>query len=59
MLYALLAIVYAGLCVATGVIGRNTRIGFWGFLLLSLLVTPFLPLLALLLIAPRDGSAGQ
>ena len=53
-LYAVLAALYLLLCVVTGVVGRKTRIGFWGFLFLSLFVTPLLPLVALFLTAPTD-----
>ena len=51
-LYAVLAVLYLLMCVLTGVAGRKTRIGFWGFLFLSIFVTPLLPLVALFLTAP-------
>jgi len=45
--------VYAGLCVLAGIVGRNRRIGFWGYLFLSFLFTPCLCLLFLLLSTHR------
>ncbi len=53
-LYGILAVLYLLLCVVTGVAGRNTRVGFWGFLFLSIFVTPLLPLVALFLTAPAN-----
>jgi len=38
--------------LVVGLAGRNRRIGFIGFLILSLLITPVLGLLALWLTAP-------
>lgn len=51
-LYGILAVLYIALCTMTGIMGRNTRIGFWGFLFLSMLVTPLLPLVAIYLTSP-------
>lgn len=53
-------LVYVLLSVAAGYAGRNRRIGFWGFLFLSLLVTPFLTGLLIfgaapVVPAPRQG----
>ncbi len=48
-LYGLLFVLYVGLCVLTAIMARRTAIGFWGFLFLSMLITPLLPLLAIFL----------
>jgi hypothetical protein len=37
--------------VLVAFLGRHRRIGFWGFLLVSLLITPFITLLILLMSA--------
>lgn len=52
--YASLVVAYLGLCVATGFMARRTMVGFWGFLFLSILITPFLPMLAMLLTRPAN-----
>jgi hypothetical protein len=44
--------------IVVGLAGRHRRIGFVGFLILSLLITPVLGLLALWLTAPRPRRAG-
>jgi hypothetical protein len=48
-LYGLLFMLYFGLALLTAIMARKTVIGFWGFLFLSLLITPLLPLLAIFL----------
>jgi Na+/melibiose symporter-like transporter len=48
-----LVIAYLVLCLVAGVAGRNRRIGFWGFLFCSMVVTPILSLLFLYFAAPR------
>jgi len=53
-LYAALLLFYIGLCIMTGFMARRTAVGFWGFLFLSILITPFLPMLAMLLTRPAD-----
>lgn len=53
MLMILFGLIYVALCAMTGVMGRHTRIGFWGFLFLSLLVTPLLPVVAIYLTSPQ------
>lgn len=50
MLGYLLPFVYLFVCALTGYFGRNTRIGFWGTTLLAVFVTPFVVLIALLLL---------
>ncbi len=52
--YVGLVLLYLGLCIMTGFMARRTAVGFWGFLFLSILITPFLPILAMLLTRPAD-----
>ena len=40
-----LLIPYLALCVLAGVLGRNRRIGFWGFFFSSIIFTPFVDLM--------------
>lgn len=49
----LLLAVYVMLCVVVGLAGHRRRIGFAGYTLLALFLTPFLPLLFLLFTQKR------
>ena len=49
----LLLAVYIGLCFVVGLAGRRRRIGFAGYMLLALFLTPFLPLFYLFLTQKR------
>jgi hypothetical protein len=44
---------YLALCLVAGVLGRNRRIGFWGFFFSSILFTPLIGLLYLYFATPR------
>ncbi len=48
-----IAIGYLGLCLVAGIVGRNRRIGFWGFFFSSIIFTPFVSLLFLYFAMPR------
>ena len=48
---------YLVLCVVAGVVGRNRLLGFWGFFLLSLVLTPLLMIIALIVTLPRRSVA--
>ena len=48
-----LAFVYLALCLAAGIVGRNRRIGFWGFFFSSIIFTPVVGLLFLYFATPR------
>jgi len=48
-------VAYLALCVTAGVVGRNRRIGFWGFLFCSILITPLLSLLFMYFSTPRKA----
>jgi len=47
------ALAYLALSVLAGVVGRNRRIGFWGFVFCSLIFTPVVSLLFLYFSTPR------
>ena len=49
----LLFLGYIALCLLVGILGRQTRIGYWGTVLISLVITPFLTFLLLFFFAPR------
>jgi hypothetical protein len=48
-----LIIPYLALCVLAGILGRNRRIGFWGFFFSSIIFTPFVDLMFLYWATPR------
>ena len=58
MIVYLLPFVYLGVCALTAYFGRNTRIGYWGTFFLSILVTPFVTLIGLILLAPSRARRG-
>lgn len=45
-------LIYLGLCLLVGLRGTRTRIGFWGTFFLSILITPVIMYLALVLLNP-------
>ena len=48
-----LVILYLAFCFLAGILGRNRRIGFWGFLFSSILFTPVISLLFMYFATPR------
>lgn len=48
-----LAFLYLVLCLLAGILGRNRRIGFWGFFFSSILFTPVISLLFIYFATPR------
>lgn len=52
MITYLLPFIYLIVCALTAYFGRNTRIGYWGTLFLSVLVTPVVVIIALILLGP-------
>jgi hypothetical protein len=48
-------LVYLALCLAAGIVGRNRRIGFWGFFFSSIIFTPVVGLLFLYFATPRTA----
>lgn len=49
-------LIYVGLCFLVALRGTRTRIGFWGTLFLSMLITPVLMYLALILLNPPEST---
>jgi len=41
----ILILIYIFLCMVAGYMGRNKRLGYWGFFFCSILFTPFISLL--------------
>jgi hypothetical protein len=52
----LLFLGYIALCLLVGVLGRQTRVGYWGTVAVSLVVTPFVTFLFLFFFAPRHSA---
>jgi hypothetical protein len=44
---------YLALSLLAGIVGRNRRIGFWGFFFSSIIFTPLVSLLFLYIAMPR------
>jgi hypothetical protein len=59
MIGYLLPFVYLAVCALTAYFGRHTRIGYWGTLLLSIPLTPFVVLIALILLAPVKRAVAR
>lgn len=55
----LAAIWYLSLCLMIGILGRRTRLGFFRSFLFSIIVTPLVILLYLLLFAAVDAEAQE
>lgn len=51
-------ILYLIACVFVGYIGRNSRLGFWGVLVASVLVSPLVTFIILILFGRRGMSQG-
>lgn len=47
------ASLYLLLCLLAGILGRNRRIGFWGFFFSSIIFTPLIGLLYIYFATPR------
>ena len=54
---ALFVALYLFLCVLVGLCGRRRRMGFVGFLILSILITPILGLLLIYVTQERPSAA--
>lgn len=52
MIVSLLPFVYLIVCALTAYFGRKTRIGYWGTFFLAIILTPFITLIAILLLGP-------
>ena len=51
-----LGLAYLVLCLIVGYLGRNRAIGFWGFFILSILLTPLVGGIVLAVAAPRSQT---
>jgi fumarate reductase subunit C len=49
--------IYFVLCLIAGVFGMRRVIGFWGTLFLSVMLTPLIMLVMLLMLAPKKKMA--
>lgn len=49
-------IIYVALCVLVGYFGRDRKLGLWGYLALSLILTPLMGLLAVLVSDKRSSE---
>jgi hypothetical protein len=56
---AIAVIVYVVFCLLTALCGIQRRLGFWGTFIISLLITPVVMLLVLLLTAPTERAESQ
>jgi hypothetical protein len=52
MIVYLLPFIYLVVCALVAYFGRNMRIGYWGTFFLSILVTPVIVIIALILLGP-------
>lgn len=46
-------LLYLALCLLVGLLGRHTRLGYWGTAVVAFLVTPLIAFLGVVLFAPR------
>jgi hypothetical protein len=51
-----LVLLYLALCLVAGIVGRNRRIGFWGFLFGSVIFTPIISLMFLYFATPKEAA---
>lgn len=54
-----LILIYLSLCLLVGFMGRRTRLGYWGTAAISIVVTPVLVYIVLVLLPlrPRSGDS--
>ncbi len=55
--FATLVIIYFISCTLVGLYGRNRVLGFWGFFILSYVVSPFITFLFLVVTNSRSTSS--
>lgn len=53
MISYLIPVLYVVVCFLVAYFGRNTRIGYWGTFLLSLLLTPLVTIVAVIILGPK------
>lgn len=52
-------IMYFLACAAVGFLGRDRRVGFWGFFIMSLFVSPIISVLFLFFSTPIEREIGD
>lgn len=57
LLYAKLAMVYLVFCITLGLLGRNRKLGGWGYFFGSIVLTPVIGLLLLMASDPRPRKS--
>ncbi|MDA0703583.1 MAG: hypothetical protein O3A96_10185 [Proteobacteria bacterium] len=53
MITYLLLVIYLVVCLLVAYFGRSTRIGYWGTFLVSLVLTPLITIIAIIVLAPK------
>lgn len=53
MITYLLPAIYMVVCLLVAYFGRNTRIGYWGTFLVSLVLTPLITIVAVIVLGPK------
>ena len=48
-------LIYVGFCLGVAFLGKNRKMGFWGYLFFSLLLTPFVGLIMIFASDPREN----
>lgn len=51
-------LLYLALCAIAAFLGKQSRLGFWGVLVVALLLTPPVAFLLVLLFGPRASAVG-
>jgi hypothetical protein len=59
MIPYLLPFIYVIVCLLTAYFGRNTRIGYWGTFFLSVIVTPLVVVIGLILLGEARATRGR
>jgi hypothetical protein len=53
----MLVLIYLATCLLIGIFGRHRKLGFWGYFFGSILLTPLMGLLLVIVSAPRPTPA--
>lgn len=59
MTFYVLVTTYITFCLIVAFLGRNVSIGFWGVLILGVLLTPLTPAILILLFKPKAKKKKQ
>lgn len=55
--YAITVAIYIFICYMIALFGRNRKFGFWGYLFLSIFLTPLIGFIALLAAEPKQNKS--